>query len=237
MVLCVLEIMAYTTFSTDNADYVLQLGNHSTENKQVDIFEGIDALVLETGKNILQDFVTKKYIHPQYKLPFQYCTDSCIPVFGTDVRGTTVGYLRQGLSGIIAGLPTFGPELYYSLSEKRVPNLILDCCADWNFLSQRPRIECRNAINARKVEEYVAPLLAGRLGRKPYLGLIFGAGHMGLKPDLQSKRRRDFTIWNWRNFNFGKWAGFVEEDLNVVQEANYNGKGWEIQTHIPNLFD
>ena len=33
--------MAYTTFSTANADYVLQLGHHLTENKQIDIFEGI----------------------------------------------------------------------------------------------------------------------------------------------------------------------------------------------------
>ena len=49
---------------------------------------------------------------------------------------------------------------------------------------------------------------------------------MGMKPDLQSKKRRGFTLWNWRNCNFGKWAGFVEEDLNVVREANYNEEGY-----------
>ena len=57
--------MAYTIFSTENADYVLQLGNHVTKNKQVDIFEGIDGLILEDCSHF--DLAIRT-AHPQYDL-------------------------------------------------------------------------------------------------------------------------------------------------------------------------
>lgn len=224
--------MAYTTFSTDNADYVLQLGNHIYENKQVDIFEGIDALILEHSSYFYEAI---KKPHQQYNLPKRYCEQNNIPIFGTDVA--TTGFLRSMLSGLWAHIPLNLMIAPYALSEKRVDGCILKVIANWEFVVQTPIGEGRNAINARKIEEYVAPLVTERLGRKPYLGLIFGAGHMGLKPDLQSKRRRDFTLWNWKNFNFSKWSGFVQEHLNLVHEANYDGKEWNIQTYTTNLFD
>jgi|SRR3989344_6806045 len=227
--------MSYTTFGTNNANYVLQLGNHKFKNKQVDIFEGIDALVIETGRGQFHNFL--KNGHPQLDLPFEYCRNNKIPVFGTDARGTFLGSQRDLMSNTIIGLPTWIPLVYYAISEERVNSSLLKWYANWEFLAQRPGNEARNALNARKLEEFVVPLMTERVGRKPHLGLIFGAAHMGLKPDLQSKRRRDFTLWNWRNFNFGRWAGFMEEDLNLVQEANYNGMKWEVQTYTPHLFN
>ncbi|MBI4147446.1 hypothetical protein HY494_02225 [Candidatus Woesearchaeota archaeon] len=230
--------MAYTTFSTDNADYVLQLGNHDLENKQVDIFTGIDALVIETGLIPFPQII--KYKHPQLDLPIEYCKSNKTPILGTDTAPTPLGILREDISSSTIGLislPMLLSALHYSIAEKEVSNNFLKRYAMMEFLYQSPLIEGRNAINARKIEEFVAPLMAERLERKPSLGLIFGAAHMGLKPDLQSKLRRDFTIWNWRNLNFGKWAGFEEEDLNLIQEANYYGKRWEIQTYTPKLFD
>ena len=225
--------MAYTTFSTGNADYVLQLGNHRTLNKQVDIFEGIDALVVETGEDRLENYLEND---PQYGLQLQYCAGNNIPVFGTDAAHTPSGSLR----GIISFIPTvlLGPLYsYYGATPKKINNLVLNICANYQFILQDLIIEERNAVNAQKIEEFVAPLITERVGRKPLLGIIFGTIHMGLKPDLQSKRRRDFTLWNWRNCNFGKWAGCVEEDLNLVQEANYDGKEWKIQRYTPPLFD
>ena len=225
--------MVYTTFSTDNADYVLQLGNHVTENKQVDIFEGIDALILETGEGSLEDYLEND---PRYELSLQYCADNNTPVFGTDVAPTLSGSLRGRISFTPAVL--LGPfASHYGDNPEKINNLILNICANYQFILQDLLIEGRNALNAEKIDGFVAPLLAERLGRKPSLGLIFGYLHCGLKPDLQSKRRRDFTIWNWRNFNFGKWSGFYEEELNLIHEANYNGKEWGIQTYTPPLFD
>ncbi len=230
--------MAYTTFSTGNADYVLQLGNHSFENKQVDIFEGIDALVIETGLVPFPHLI--KYKYPQLHLPIEYCRVNEIPIFRTDTKPTRSGIERDFVSWALTGLISLPMELCalnYSEEEKEVNNYFLKMHAMMEFLYQNPIIEGRNAINARKTEEFVAPLMTERLERKPLLGLIFGAAHMGLKQDLQSKLRRDFTIWNWRNLNFGKWAGFFEDELNLIEEANYNGKKWDIQTYTPNLFD
>ncbi len=255
--------MAYTTFSTDNADYVLQLGNHVAQNRQVDIFEGIDALVVETGGKKLQDYVVKDDTcasinallreivrdkppynvtigHPQLYLPFRYCAENQIPVFGTDTDITLLGSARSLFSDVGTypiGAPMDSHAWHYSLERKKINNFFLRIYADWRFLLQDPLVEGRNAVNARKIEEFVAPLIAERPKRKPHLGLIFGAAHMGLKPDLQSKRRRDFTIRNWRDFNFGNYTGFIKEDLNLVQEANHNGNEWAIQTYTPNLFD
>src|SRR3989344_1262646 len=177
--------MAYTTFSTDNADYVLQLGNHKFRNKQVDIFEGIDALVIETGKSRFKEIV--EHGHQQYDLPLKHCLENSIPIFGTDVRGTSSGYQRNLFSNTITGFPTWIPLAYYGLSEKRINSLMLSIFANYSFLIQDNRNEGRNAIIARKIEEFVVPLMAGR-ERKPSIGLIFGAAHMGIKTKLQSKR-------------------------------------------------
>jgi len=231
--------MAYTRFSTGNADYVLQLGNHVAVNKQVDIFDGIDALVVETGTGRLQDFTdTTRPYHPQYKLPFQYCSDNQIPIFGTDTRPTMGGLSRvllsiMGISYISwhASLLMTSTVLYEGLKEKKANEPILKLNSALMYLLQDPVCEGRNAVNARKIEDFVAPFMAHRVRTKPRIGLIFGAFHMGLKPDLQSKRRRDITIWNWQHFNFSEWAGFVKEDLNKVHEANYDGERWQVREY------
>ena len=237
--------MAYTTFSTDNADYVLQLGNHLTENKQVDIFAGIDALVIETGLNdCLQDVVQAN--HPQMNLPISYCMDHNIPIFRTDVKTTAAGFFREIIAYSIE-FPISIPLLFveYILSknkDKKMNDFMTKVTADYDFLFQTPIGEGRNSINARKIEEFVVPFIDEELkrydlGRKAQIGLIFGAGHTGLKADLQSKKRRDFTLWNWRNCNFGKYAGFEKEDLNLVEAAVYNGEKWLAITWPTNLFD
>lgn len=228
--------MTYTTISTPNANYVLQLGHHFNfaKNKQVDVFTGIDALVVETGLGRLEHFLSREN-NPQYSLAFNYCVDNTIPIFSADVKTTIpFGELRFWIS-----LESF-PVLFlspYGFSTKRVNDLVLSCFGNILFLGQGLISEARNAVSARKIEEYIAPIMAERLGRKPYLGLIWGVGHMGLKPDLQSKKRRDFTLWNWEKFNFKPWAGLVREDLNVIDEGNYNGSEWELTKHAVELFN
>jgi len=233
--------MAYTTFSTDNTDYVLQLGIHHIEgNKQVDIFNGIDALVIETGIfKLNHDKINYFTQDPQYKLPLNLCSINDTPVFSTDVRPSSVGFSRDYFSYITTSIPSLISLILarsQALSEREVNNFILRLCSNYFYLIQEPINEGRNALNARKIEEFVSPLMTERLGRKPYIGMIYGAAHMGLKSDLQSKRRRDFTIWNWRDFNFGKFAGFVKEDLNTVQEAFHDGRTWTFTDHKIDLF-
>ena len=67
--------------------------------------------------------------------------------------------------------------------------------------------------------------------------MVYGAGHMGLEHNLKSKKRRDFTIWNYRNFNFRKYSGLDREKLNQVDEANFDGESWQVTEHPTYLFD
>lgn len=46
-----------------------------------------------------------------------------------------------------------------------------------------PIVAARNAIAARKIEEYIALKLKEELGRRPKIGIVYGAAHSGLKED------------------------------------------------------
>ena len=91
--------MAYTEFSTENANYVLQLNTHSAINKH-NVFDGIDALVVETGacKINIRTLIYQEG-HPQMSMPIKYCKENEIPVFMTDNRGTEMGNLRRSQIG------------------------------------------------------------------------------------------------------------------------------------------
>lgn len=233
--------MAYTTFSTDNADYVLQLGNHLTVNKQVDIFEGIDALVIETGGDkFFHEYFRKRF--PQLDLLLEHCAKSKISVFGTDLipqLGISYPINSNHPSSIdrVINLLMYLPLFYYGYySQKEVSESFLDFYGEIEFKKQQPIITGRDAVNARKTEDFVAPTMKQRLNRKPFLGLVYGAAHLGLKLDLQSKNRRDFTIQNWITANYEEIPFITKMGLNKVQEANYNGQKWNFTNHEINLF-
>ncbi|MBI2673332.1 hypothetical protein HYX19_03670 [Candidatus Woesearchaeota archaeon] len=224
--------MVYTEFSTERANYVLQLGDHLYDNRHdINMFEGIDALVLESGQCI-----------PKYELGFivndkqcrsttSHYKDNC-PIFFTDCPTTVTGKLRS-----IALLPMIPILYYYSFSTKKLDKIIGRLLTDSFFVLQDPIVECRNAINARKIEEFVVPRITKPNSNKPpKIGLIFGTGHIGLEYSLKSKKRRDFTLWNWRNLNFRRYCGLNIAELNKVYEARANRNQWEIKEYNTGLF-
>lgn len=97
-----------------------------------------------------------------------------------------------------------------------------------------PQMELRNAISARKIEEYVVPELQQQLGRNPKILLIYGAGHSGLKEDLQHKKLRDFYISLYSALGF---LGIDITDLNVVTNLSIDENGKYLLKHRnANLF-
>ncbi len=60
---------------------------------------------------------------------------------------------------------------------------------------------------------------------------------MGLEWDLKSKKRRDFTIRNYKDFNFSRYFGLDLEVLNKVYESMHDGKEWDTIEHETELFD
>ncbi|MBI1971819.1 MAG: hypothetical protein HYS53_00820 [Candidatus Aenigmarchaeota archaeon] len=75
----------------------------------------------------------------------------------------------------------------------------------------------RDALTARKAEEIVAPEMEKRLGRKPRIGIVFGAGHYGMRVSIQHKRIRDAII------KAHSLVGYscLDVDLNAVHEFEF----------------
>lgn len=175
-------------------------------------------------------------------MPINHAKENKIPIFGTDAklrRGYGSLYIGQRLIVSLSVLPVTLLTLYYGFSNKVMSNFAGKLISDLEYILQDKIVEARNAINAEKIEEFVVPRIRNISGKeKPRIGMIYGAGHIGLKEDLQSKKRRSFTLWNWRNLNFKKWGGFDLEELNKIYEANYNSQTgqWNIQEHKTNIF-
>ena len=234
--------MPYTRFSTANADYVMELEVHGLNfHDHKTVFEGIDALVLEySGIQILtaRDKIFEKNTNRKDFVDYARCKE--VSLYFTDVRGgnTPSSYLNLFLQNplsivfLYAASPVTDDLLYSSKEARRLPKTLV---ALLTYAAQET-LEGRNAITARKVEEHLAPLLQKRLGRKPKIGLVFGAGHAGLEYNLRYRSLREFTLWNWRNLNFRRWSGFDKELLGKVYEARHDGLEWQVTEHETGLF-
>ena len=237
--------MTYTEFSTKNADYILQLGIHGRENNHsVYRFKGIDALVLENSR--FEQISPLAYIDdPQYGHAVNHCIKKEIPIFNTDAESKFnreyLNFFGEFYAIMALGtnlIPTFPLNFLApaslllfdwkitktaSLNKDSLGNFSEKIISNKNYLLQNPLVEGRNAINAKKIEEFVAPILKDRLKRRPKIGMIYGAAHAGIKHDLQS-RRRNFTLWNWKKLNFSEFSGFDKKNLNKVFEVKYQDK-------------
>lgn len=242
--------MVYRNFSTKNAGYVLQLGNHLIPNgHSITPLEDCDVVVLEKGRiKIPKDF-DYYFRNSQMGIVAQMAKNMKKPIYICDIDTTNVGLLRDIISVTSAmSIPSLALPCYLSGTLPFLlfgPSLLLK---EWNkglfcntntflhYLLQAPTTEARNAINARNLEEFVAPHISEKIGRKPKIGLVYGAGHSGLEFDLKHPRFRDMTIWNYRNLNFGKYAGLKKEEINQVTEVNFVDKKPEFTFHDTNLF-
>jgi len=77
-----------------------------------------------------------------------------------------------------------------------------DIIAAAGMFPPTPVLEFRNALIAAKLEDYLAPQLKDKLGRKPHLAIIYGAAHAGIKHDLLDKNRRDKVLRLYRKMNY-----------------------------------
>lgn len=97
-----------------------------------------------------------------------------------------------------------------------------------------PQFELRNAISARKIEEYIVPELKKKLGRNPRVLLVYGAGHSGLKEDLEHPKLRDFYIRLYSEFGF---SGIDTTYLDTVTNLSIDKSGkYSLEHRKANLF-
>ena len=76
-----------------------------------------------------------------------------------------------------------------------------------------PRFGFRDAISARKIEEFVVPEVTRAVGREPRILIVAGAGHSGLEDDLQHKYLRDNYIELYSSLGY---LGINTEHLNTI---------------------
>ncbi|MBR9703679.1 hypothetical protein GOV10_06575, partial [Candidatus Woesearchaeota archaeon] len=101
---------------------------------------------------------------------------------------------------------------------------------------QGPLIAGREAIMARKLEEYVAPKLAEELGRKPTIGLLLGSGHTGIEWHLKHPIIRNITIKNYELLNTKPYKQFNPEQIDSVLEISMKNNDLDFTIHKTGLF-
>ena len=130
------------------------------------------------------------------------------------------------LGAIILGSGAGAAGSYFFSGEGESTELMPDAGAAFHRIAPTPVIEARNAITARKVEEYVVPALKRKLGRNPNLAVVYGIEHMGLEGCLQHKWWRDAVIGLYKIIDY---PGLEKDGLNKVEEAVPADKGgWKI---------
>lgn len=237
--------MVTLEFSTHQADYWLQLGRHIGRNKHSSLPK-LDALVVESGgKHPYNEKILKS--DSQMVLPVSEAMENQSLIYNVD---STSSFLRSMGETILAYTAVaqastfafgFGAGLFIGgapcllWTEPKGFGKLADVWGVYTILAQDTTITLRDAIAARKLEESIAPELQENLGRKPRIGLVYGAGHSGLKHHLRHKWVRDFTLRNFRDFNFGKYRGIDRNTLDkitVFSPPNYNPR-----TYSSGLFD
>lgn len=125
------------------------------------------------------------------------------------LKGITKGlfgmWLLNGYSGFFAG----------ALLDGEMSNAIGAAASSVHRLPPNPFVEGRNCVAARKIEEFVVPLLKEYAEKRPKITIVFGGGHSGLKECLQEKIWRDSVLAAYKQANY---LGLDIYTLNTVWE-------------------
>ena len=123
----------------------------------------------------------------------------------------------------------------YAIQTGDNPELLARLNSSRMHLVPTPQFELRNAITARKVEEFIAPELKQKLGRKPNIVLVYGAGHSGLKEDVRHQELRNFYLGLYRRLGF---PGIDTTYLDTITNVSINPEGnFSLEHRDANLFD
>lgn len=90
----------------------------------------------------------------------------------------------------------------------------------------------RDAVNAKKTEEYIAPKLCSELGKKPKIALVYGLAHAGLETCLKDSKYREDIL---EEFKKKDCKLVLPAQLDSIVEMNY-GTEWEFEFHEAGLF-
>lgn len=207
----------YREFCTANACYRLHY-KVNFRKTHIDDIEKFDAIVIETGFNSYEEWGLPFLLYdPQYCLVSRknVTLKNPKPIFYVDIPQTErmrklnlIGYL---LTRPFEAFFTFAAVFlspYLPLSVKWMPTIPLFSYISGlgaidktgNFLgylslSRVPDLmSYRSAISAKKIEEFIAPEIENRVGRKPNILIDFGAAHADMEVYLKHKKLRNAVL-------------------------------------------
>lgn len=129
---------------------------------------------------------------------------------------------------VIGGAYLVGSDMVYGnyvMLTGETPEFLARLNSSRTHLIPTSQSELRNAISARKIEEFIVPELQQKLGRNPKVLLVYGAGHSGLREDLQRPKLRDFYIRLYSTMGFpGIDTTYLDTitNLSIDQNGQYS---------------
>lgn len=221
--------MGWITVETPNAIYKVILANHSITTH---LPEGVDGFILES----LSPKLRKMHRDVQYREAWKHEKNG-VRLFHGDLDGSTneIEVYHENAFGrtlaktvallatpLIAGILGAGP--LFVLERKRGPFgklgekvVLISAHAVKFFGNEKLLDDFRDALIAKKAEEVIAPEIAQRVGRKPVLGIVYGAAHVTIINMLKSPSKRRQVLSRFSNHNYGK-----QPYLDRVVEMNYD---------------
>ena len=199
--------MAYKQFSTNKADYSLVYAMHTITTKE-DIFEdekiqSLDAIVLENSgldPMILEIPAMMDYNNEiQYEFIGQQAHKHRKPIYFVDVGVYTKLFYVEALfwyksfiiNNLVGECSSGEAKFREGVMESELARTFI---ASVERCHPMPVVEMRNAITAKKPEDYLVPELSNKFNKKPNIALVYGAAHTGIEGCLKSKLYRDVLL-------------------------------------------
>lgn len=136
-------------------------------------------------------------------------------------------FIKLGMLGAlgayIIGTGAGAAGSYVFRGEGRRTDIMETAGAMYHRIIPTPVLEARNAISARKIEEFIVPLLQARILKRPKIAVVYGIEHMGIEGCLQHKWWRDTVIWLYNGMDY---PGLTKSGIDVVKEISPSGDGW-----------
>lgn len=140
------------------------------------------------------------------------------------VLGGFLGYMGLANSPVIA-------STYLSLSDGNTNEILPAFVGARQVIDMSRNVHMRDAINARKIEEFIVPKLKAELKKRPNIALVYGAAHAAIEYSLKHKNERDEVISKFKKKGFGL---MLPDQLDVVVKMEFGGS-WNYDVLYANL--
>lgn len=220
--------MAYKNFSTKQADYSLVYAMHTITTKE-DIFndekiQSLDAIVLENSgmDPMILELPAMMDINAeiQYEFIGNQAHKHGKPIYFVDVAAyiellyveALFWYKNPIINNLIADCSSGEAKFREGIMDSELARTVI---AAVERFPPMPVVEMRNAITAKKLEDYLVPELSNILGKKPNLAVVYGAAHTGIEGCLKSKLYRDILL---KAYSLTGYAGLCTDTFNDIWE-------------------